>query len=95
MNDLPDGMPSVVTGIRPKRVTYQGDIMKRDKWSEYLWFAMACSIFLFNIAAGLSFCADLWYDNWHYVKHVTTIVTMFASYIALIWTHKNILRRDD
>ena len=72
--------------------------IKKDKWAERLWPCMAWSVFLFNLALAGHFVVELYThagDSYDYAKHITTVTTMCASYIALIWTHKNILRNED
>lgn len=74
----------------PTRVFY------RDKWAERLWPCMSWSIFLFNLLMCSDFAIEvLSSDNYDYTKHLTIAATMCASYIVLMWAHKNILRKDN
>lgn len=70
-------------------------IRRFDKWAERLWPCMAWTIFFFNLSMALHFGWEIWFqDHYNYTQHITTAVTMCASYIALIWAHNNLLRKD-
>lgn len=87
MNERDKPEPMMIDG--PPTVTY------KDRWAERLWACMAWSIFLFNLVMAINFAWEIWGEqHYNYHKHIITAVTMCASYIALIWTHRNILRDE-
>lgn len=103
MNHYPESKPRFLMDdkVEPEvkdwvRVESPTKFTLRDKWAERLWPCMAWSIFLFNLVLAVNFGWEVWQeDTYDYTKHVTVAVTMCASYVALIWTHKNILRKDN
>lgn len=96
MDHHPESQPKFMLPDESRTISGASRVVYKDVWAERLWPCMAWSIFFFNLLMASDFAIEvLTTDKYDYAKHLTLASTMCASYIALIWAHKNILRRDD
>lgn len=72
-------------------------VLFRDRWAERLWPFMAWFIALFNMFMASAFCVRVIFSETPQsdVHYVMLVATMCGTYLALIWTHHNVLRKKD
>lgn len=87
MNDLPRIFDNEQNTTVTKIIVQPKDF----RWAEVLWPCMSWLVFLFNFVVALSFMYDLYMLQYDYAKHITTVVTICASYLAVAWTHRNVI----
>lgn len=92
MENSEDELPKIASDRREYyKEPYHVPQAKSD---DITWAVMRWMVILLNFAAGTAFVVDLLYGQYDYVKHITIMTTMCASYFALTWVQNNNLRDD-